>query len=120
MASLSQNPQGQVTLELNPLEVEAYVKKEIDRRLDTLFLSHARQPLSDIVRLAVHGALQEMIVTGQVRAQLREAVGDWLDKRQGWISSVIVRGHVKKAPSPNGRGWTDPTPEFTGKSSWKD
>lgn len=93
--SLARSPDGRITFELNEAEVDAYIKAGIDRRLDAYFQHHYRTDLRGIVYDGVAKYLRDS--PEGMLSMVGKALESWLAAREGWVASMLIRGHARRS-----------------------
>ena len=89
---------GRIQVDLDPEQVEVYVRAAIDREVK----AHVERSLPtyavrDMMRGILRDRVDQILRTGlepddRIHDRVAMAVGKWLDARDGWVARVVRRG----------------------------
>lgn len=89
---------GRIQVDLDPEQVEVYVRAAIDREVK----AHVERSLPtyavrDMMRGILRDRVDQILRTGlepddRIHDRITMAVGKWLDAREGWVARVVRRG----------------------------
>lgn len=89
---------GRIQVDLDPEQVEVYVRAAIDREVK----AHVERSLPtyavrDMLRGILRDRVDQILRTGlepddRIHDRVALAVGKWLDAREGWVARVVRRG----------------------------
>jgi hypothetical protein len=89
---------GRIQVELDPEQVEVYVRAAIDREVRAYVeKSLPTYAVRDMMRGILRDRVDQILRTGlepddRIHDRVALAVGKWLDAREGWVARVVRKG----------------------------